>query len=1296
MGWIYEKGGMTPAYVLNGPGSGNTLPGPREAVPACIVVCRQNSYSIYPSAAAKDPVELPSFERVFSGSTPWRVVSARVQLTRYYAASNAKVVLATNINEMDDKVPPPGLTPGAKEAGWDSNGYSIDDMTTQEVRPEMEIEVWLGYLPHIGIPAGSVFPEGPDERYFSKVFHGVIDTVSMKMGRGDNPQDGITCTITARDTMRYLIDNKFFGELHIPDADFGSTLGVPRTQIVEYLIKQGSAGAVGPAGRIGGIKFHESGRPPMVVSPILKTVAGSDSTRTPILVNGNVPFSIPDQFPVDVIRWFSVVEPVPRELYCDIDTGQIAWTVRMLGEPYYTGRGSSGTVRVSGVKWDIPESVQGKAPDTNVDKLWEAILKAGASAGVSRDDAVNYADALIRAFETTPEDYKRILDIAMVGGTITQETKWRNVTDPKTAGGQNGCFGIGQLKVAAGPQGQHYKDGGGVTYEDAINPIKALALVVLHFCGAIGKSSKPKTLNWLYKNGFIASLDDAQKIAMQCYNSGTEDPMRACYRLINGDNNWDKAISLSGKRKPITYAQMKAKMLQFCDPKTTPTTSNATPMILAQMDNYVIRNNESKYVKNPSRNDAGAWTYRDYYFKEYAGVTGKGTQQVRSYVMPVPDASNHGATYFTESISVRRGENDPWVYTYKRPAGAVKPNIISAHADWSTLGVVTRFTLINPVVEQKSQSGSGAIRASHSLFGAPSPDVGFDLENVAKTSARTPALDGGGTYGPEAIRGTKEKTVGEKDPKTGKLYYSPGDASLGLKFASKINFPVRNRYLWDETADRRTETVADLILNSMLNIHGQDIHAADILVPMNPDIRPGHAVQVYNLGYYHGELMRAEGVIHMFASGGVHNGCTTMVALASKQGSYDPRKIPEIIQKIRDLQGRSADYVSKVAGGEALVGVTTRDYEYGSLEFKNLNKDIQDVSGPSEALQKASKYAYELWRYYDAQLRLHSDDQLLQKAAAAFPGWSEDVRRAYVADLRGGKIPIGYDVSDLREIAKRYCFQYLAEYLGGSSSEVAYGKPYGIDSAGYFDGDEVQAVLKKYARAAMQVRKMIPVCGAEMLTKTAAEWLLGLPMHFDVDLRNDSAFQADLSGNNHTIINNRADKQMQPRAFKLCYLELSDWTTAYAYEGVDLKNRAAAPTVFKSRTAAEVMSFLESEAAKLGPASIETPEELVGMPKAGTFHYNVMVYDWWVKQFARVNTWCESPEYKAQTADGEKVRALVDELVDLLTKKHLELEKRLDTQYDETQKVSDASAVKEAPDDGEGAQLADLIELLDS
>jgi hypothetical protein len=218
--------------------------------------------------------------------------------------------------------------------------------------------------------------------------------------------------------------------------------------------------------------------------------------------------------------------------------------------------------------------------------------------------------------------------------------------------------------------------------------------------------------------------------------------------------------------------------------------------------------------------------------------------------------------------------------------------------------------MLNPVTQNSSSAGAGAQRGTYSLWSDAAPAIpGLSLDTLFNSRANS---NGKEFVDPKTFKALLEKNSQTKitdavnKNKKSTQRFTQADVKMPQLFASKIRFPIRNRYVWDESSDARmADSVIDLVLNSLMMVHAQDIHGSDFLVPMNPDMRPGHVIELHNTGYFNGDLLRIEGVVHMFASGGVQNGCVTMGVGVSTQASLDPRKVGETIKKVLALQNDS-------------------------------------------------------------------------------------------------------------------------------------------------------------------------------------------------------------------------------------------------------------------------------------------------------------------------------------------------------------------------------------------------------
>jgi hypothetical protein len=246
----------------------------------------------------------------------WEVMSAKVNLVRAWSCSMATVQIARPYDRDDNAYSPP-------------------------IRPEDVIVIEMGYT-------DSMISK---KARYDQVFYGIVDNVKERGGSGDN--DGITVTVTARDAMRYLVDNKIRGQILLADA-----AGTNRAEIIKKLIYRGSA--------INYVKWTKNTA--IHTDPALKEAypdglkvgekAGSTRADGDLLVPedfgpnnsylrlgvieksrradikpadknaGNQTIIIMDRFPLDIIKHYSLIETAPRELYADHRTGTINWMFR--------------------------------------------------------------------------------------------------------------------------------------------------------------------------------------------------------------------------------------------------------------------------------------------------------------------------------------------------------------------------------------------------------------------------------------------------------------------------------------------------------------------------------------------------------------------------------------------------------------------------------------------------------------------------------------------------------------------------------------------------------------------------------------------------------------------------------------------------------------------------------------------------------------------------------------------------------------------------------------------------------
>jgi hypothetical protein len=1062
MGWSVDRDKYNFVLAHNN----NTLPNPKglNSVPSCIVVCTQKSYKVFGENPGEE-ISLGGWQIAFHNKSEWKVVNSRVQTVRYYAASTAKVTLAIDLKELDGKIPPPGLTYNdrVKNKKFRADNYHQDQVIefagpyskkayeeqTYEIRPEMQIEIYMGYVNNLennGLTEEfdintQSYSYTVDPRFYTKVFNGIIDSVDLKLGKGDNPNDGVTCTVVARDNIRYLLDNKFFGMLAVKDSngnlvDFSSSAGVDRTRIVQALVEQGSAGQCKIADP--DLFFHPSGRPSMKINSLYETEEGQKTAglvkgQTPILAGAGVPFQIADQVPVDAIRWFSQIETLPRELYCEIESGDIAWTIRMLGEPYRTS--PDGTL-FGAIQVINPEAGVSYNPNTVVSSDLKGIIYKLLK-NTRADRILNYepsdAETLLRVIQQEYDAYaqrepllRTIYPLSVLLGQIYLESGFNPYVDVDI---ERNIAYTNEL-----PRGR--------------NPV-------------IENRNRANPFN---PGGSSGGASGFTQILLYTHWGGANNPGNGvAARVTNGNFDlfvdYSRRIDSSKIPQPVIYylrCQLEL-ILSYInilrDPYSRRRIDTASATLLATR--FYISRNVSAW--NTLVNSGRNFSYNDYTNIADASAS---TEVIR-YVPRVVEAQRKfsfasGDTNYTaeqpsqptaavnassevsdkskcvHGIEILRGEKDPWLYSYKRTVRSfvngqqktVYPNIISAKSSWTTLGVITKFTLVHPA--NSKSTGNINVRSQHSLFGNPlqslanSPEKS-NLKKVFRASTGLPDYSKYTCVDPSASSAAAQETLSSLtrddeeemiNPQTNQI--SADGVNAPLKFLSKIRFPVRHRYLWDESSDSTiSDKVCDLILNAMMNIYGQDIQSIDFVAPLNPDIRPGHVVQVHNMGFYDQEQFRVEGVIHMFASGGVQNGCTTMIVGVSKQASQDPVEAVKLLEEIAKLQSMS------------IIGLKTSDIgssiKNSSGSAPNLNMAAATLNAAkafNRGLARRIDYRYLVGFFHDNYAK-NVYDNLTPESKSSFTSLDDMKSQANV-------------------LFYNYCFNYLATFLGEIVTQDVY------------------------------------------------------------------------------------------------------------------------------------------------------------------------------------------------------------------------------------------------------------------
>lgn len=174
----------------------------------------------------------------------------------------------------------------------------------------------------------------------------------------------------------------------------------------------------------------------------------------------------------------------------------------------------------------------------------------------------------------------------------------------------------------------------------------------------------------------------------------------------------------------------------------------------------------------------------------------------------------------------------PWDFYFRNPVAIGNSSgtfpMISGSTEWSTVGTMTEFIVMNPT------TGSGEVA--------------------------------GGAF---AIQGTlKTRTA------------------LGFDMAR------RSRFIFDDTLDNSDTNISGLeapFLAAMLSLHGKDVRAGSAEIEGLPEILPGDAVRVWGIGLYpppH-NLFRAEAIIHSYNGMGAKKGFRTNIMYAEIQESLE-------------------------------------------------------------------------------------------------------------------------------------------------------------------------------------------------------------------------------------------------------------------------------------------------------------------------------------------------------------------------------------------------------------------------
>ena len=107
-------------------------------------------------------------------------------------------------------------------------------------------------------------------------------------------------------------------------------------------------------------------------------------------------------------------------------------------------------------------------------------------------------------------------------------------------------------------------------------------------------------------------------------------------------------------------------------------------------------------------------------------------------------------------------------------------------------------------------------------------------------------------------------------------------SALGFDMAS------RTRFVFDDTIQNgEAEVAGAAFLNAMLMLWGKDVQAGSIEFEGDPEILPGEAIRVWNMGVYPppDNIFRTEAVVHSYTATGPKRGYYTNIMFSSTEAS---------------------------------------------------------------------------------------------------------------------------------------------------------------------------------------------------------------------------------------------------------------------------------------------------------------------------------------------------------------------------------------------------------------------------
>jgi len=279
-------------------------------------------------------------------------VECTIAQTRYWACSTAQFTITRQILTNSE------------------SSLQFDKELEEYILPEDPIVIDMGY-------ASNLFTDTVPEKSRNRVFFGYIDTINVKVSAR-----GVKVTVSCRDSMRFLIDNKFVGQLLTYQTANGygiqsvsgfdkiqepngakpitrgevedalTTKGYPKVLlsdalrkdlVIAWLIYAGSNGACKPGHLVHSERTNSTSKMRAVESglrlPPYNTPDPAIEVSSRILAppkdeaQGISNYNIMNKFPLEVLKHLGSLEAEPRELYADINTGRICWRKRRLVNP---------------------------------------------------------------------------------------------------------------------------------------------------------------------------------------------------------------------------------------------------------------------------------------------------------------------------------------------------------------------------------------------------------------------------------------------------------------------------------------------------------------------------------------------------------------------------------------------------------------------------------------------------------------------------------------------------------------------------------------------------------------------------------------------------------------------------------------------------------------------------------------------------------------------------------------------------------------------------------------------------